>query len=139
VGVTGILKGTGKPEGWANKMMFYPDSLITDADLKAGLIGFEKTFPANYPVKNEQLTIARAWEMLTDMQHSLRLRIGISHKHPPIILDEWRGIFKRRLGMEEVDRNRLVTRKEVAIMIDELAQHPFYQRVDQKGNVVAVK
>jgi hypothetical protein len=27
-GVTGILKGTGKPEGWANKMFFYPDSLV---------------------------------------------------------------------------------------------------------------
>ncbi len=26
VGVTGILKGTGKAEGWANKMYFYPDS-----------------------------------------------------------------------------------------------------------------
>lgn len=28
-GVTGILKGTGKAEGWANKMFFYPDSLLS--------------------------------------------------------------------------------------------------------------
>nr|MBP6478431.1 FAD-dependent oxidoreductase [Chitinophagaceae bacterium]MBP7315537.1 FAD-dependent oxidoreductase [Chitinophagaceae bacterium] len=29
VGVTGILKGTGKAEGWGNKMCFFPDSLVT--------------------------------------------------------------------------------------------------------------
>ncbi|MBN8675308.1 MAG: FAD-dependent oxidoreductase [Chitinophagales bacterium] len=29
VGVSGLLKGTGKAEGWANKMFFFPDSLVS--------------------------------------------------------------------------------------------------------------
>lgn len=33
IGATGILRGTGKKEGWANKMYFYPDSLCNGEDL----------------------------------------------------------------------------------------------------------
>lgn len=32
-GLCGILKGTGKPLGWSNKMYFYPDSLVTGDEL----------------------------------------------------------------------------------------------------------
>jgi hypothetical protein len=37
IGLTGILQGTGKPEGWANKTFFYPDSLLTLKELNAGI------------------------------------------------------------------------------------------------------
>ncbi|OLY93207.1 FAD dependent oxidoreductase [Cnuella takakiae] len=37
VGVRGLLKGEGKPEAWANKMLFHPDSLTRSAELLAGL------------------------------------------------------------------------------------------------------
>ena len=133
VGLTGILKGVGKPEGWANKMFFYPDSTVTDADLKKGLIGFEKTFPKNYPVDNKKLSIAEAWKMITEMQHFLRIRLGIPHKYPSVAANEWRHAFKTRLKEENVDGNRLVTRKELAVMIDDLAQNPFFQKVDFTG------
>lgn len=33
VGLTGIMKGTGKPQGWENKTYFYPDSTMTLSDL----------------------------------------------------------------------------------------------------------
>ncbi|MBV9988036.1 MAG: FAD-dependent oxidoreductase [Chitinophagaceae bacterium] len=37
IGVTGIIEGVGKAEGWANKMYFYPDSLLRVSDfLRAG-------------------------------------------------------------------------------------------------------
>lgn len=48
-GVTGILKGIGKSEGWANKTYFYPDSTITIGDLEKGLSVFNKyTFPVSH-------------------------------------------------------------------------------------------
>lgn len=41
VGVTGILKGVGKTEGWANKMYFYPDSTISLNELIENLSSFQ--------------------------------------------------------------------------------------------------
>lgn len=32
IGLTGTIEGRGKPEGWANKTFFYPDSLLTMKD-----------------------------------------------------------------------------------------------------------
>ena len=29
IGLTGILRGTGKPQGWANKTFFYPDGSVS--------------------------------------------------------------------------------------------------------------
>jgi hypothetical protein len=133
VGVTGILKGVGKPEGWSNKMFFYPDSTITDTELKRSLIEFEKTFPSAYSIKNKKLTISEAWSMITDMQHYLRVRLRIPHKYPTITFDEWRQTFKNRFNEEGIDRNKLVTRKELAVMIDDLAQNSFYQQIDIRG------
>ena len=133
VGVTGILKGVGKSEGWANKMFFYPDSIVTDAELKKGLLGFENAFPKNYPVVNKRLSISEAWKMITDMQHYLRIRLGIPHKYPSVIANEWKHAFKIRLKEDNVDGNRLVTKKELAVMIDDLAENPFFQKVDFTG------
>jgi FAD dependent oxidoreductase len=48
VGVTGILKGVGKAEGWANKMFFYPDSLVTLSELTNGLRNYSRLIFPNY-------------------------------------------------------------------------------------------
>jgi FAD dependent oxidoreductase len=37
VGLTGIMKGTGKPQGWENKTFFYPDSTMILSELIKGL------------------------------------------------------------------------------------------------------
>jgi len=132
-GATGILTGVGKSEGWANKTFFYPDSTITDSDLKKGLIEFEKTFPKNYPVVNKKLSVAEAWKMITAMQHFLRVRLGIPHKYPSVVANEWKHTFITRLKEENVDGNRFVTKKELAVMIDDLAQNPFIQNVNFTG------
>jgi hypothetical protein len=139
VGVTGILKGVGKAEGWANKMFFYPDSTITGIELTKGLAAFEKTFPQNYKADNKKLSVSEAWEMITDMQHYLRLRLGIPHKYPSIVAEEWRKTFKSHFNETNVDRDRLVTRKELAVMIADLAQNPFDQQVGLAGNVSVSK
>jgi len=36
-GITGIIKGTGKSEGWSNKTFFYPDSIMRADELIANL------------------------------------------------------------------------------------------------------
>lgn len=42
VGLTGIMKGTGKPQGWENKTFFHPDSTMTLSDL---INGFKEVRP----------------------------------------------------------------------------------------------
>lgn len=133
VGVTGILKGVGVPEGWANKTFFYPDSMITDQELAIGLYEFENKFPKQKYLSEKQLTISAAWGMLVEMQHHYRLRLRIPHKYPSVVAAEWKLVFKEKLGLENVDGERLVTRKELAVMVDALAQNPFEREVDLGG------
>jgi hypothetical protein len=40
IGATGILRGVGKKEGWANKTFFYPDSICNGHDLTEGVKSF---------------------------------------------------------------------------------------------------
>lgn len=139
IGATGILKGSGKAEGWANKTFFYPDSTITDIELAKGLVEFEKKFPsANYNT-GKKLSISEAWDMITDMQHYLRLRLGIPHKFPSVVAQEWKHSFKFVLKEENVDGSRLVTRKELAVLINDLAQNAFYQNVSIEGKIIKTR
>jgi len=132
-GVTGIIKGTGKPEGWANKMYFYPDSLITDSELKRGLQDFEKSFPENFPVENRNLSISKAWDMLTHLQHHLRTPPGIPDKRTSTALNEWKEIFKQAFKQENVNGKRPITRKELAVLISALNQGPFDEPINLNG------
>jgi hypothetical protein len=136
VGATGILRGTGKPEGWANKMFFYPDSTITDIELGKGLFDFEKQFPVAKYKENKKLSIAQAWDMIVEMQHYLRLRIGIPHKYPSVVANEWRHPFKLVFKQENVDGSRLVIRKELAVMLNDLAQNAFEQAINMEGKLI---
>jgi hypothetical protein len=139
VGATGILKGTGKAEGWANKTFFYPDSSITDIELAKGLFEFERQFPVAPYKTGKKLSITEAWEMITEMQHYLRIRLGIPHKYPSVVGQEWKQSFKLILKQENVDGSRLVTRKELAVMIDDLAQNAFYQNVSMEGKIMRTR
>jgi hypothetical protein len=136
IGVTGILKGTGKAEGWANKMFFYPDSTITDVELAKGLFDFEKRFPVRNYKQNKKICIDQAWDMIVEMQHYLRLRLGIPHKYPSVVSREWKQTFKTSFGEGKADGNRLVTRKELAVMLNDMAQNPFGINVNINGILI---
>lgn len=133
VGVTGILKGYGKAEGWGNKMFFYPDSNITRRELAISLNKFEKRFPYSKYLTDERLTIEAAWNMITEMQHFLRMKRGIPHKYPSVVSNEWRGILQTDPAKIHETEERQVTRRELALLINGLAQNPFLQPVNIKG------
>lgn len=134
-GVTGILKGTGKAEGWGNKQFFYPDSSITEKELADGLTAFEQNFPGKNYQGGQWLTIDRAWNMITEMQHHLHLRLGIPHKFPSVFDAEWKYLLKPVSGTGNRTGNQLITRRELAQLLDGLAQQPFEQPVDFNGKI----
>jgi len=134
VGATGILRGTGKPEGWANKTFFYPDSTITEKELAKGLFDFERNFPVKKYQGEKPLTVEKAWNMIVDMQHHLRLKKGIPHPWPPIIAFEYKSAAKEFLH-KTIDGKKLITRRELAVLIDHLAQSPFDEKIDWEGDL----
>ncbi len=71
--------------------------------------------------------------MLIEMLHLFRLRSNIPHKYPSVVKDEWRQIFRINMHEENADGNRLVTRKELAVMINNLAEPPFSRYVRING------
>lgn len=136
IGATGILKGVGKPEGWANKTFFYPDSTITEIELANGLFEFENKFPYQKYQSNNKISVSKAWDMIVEMQHHLRNRLGIGHKYPSIVPNEWKSVYKEVMGIDQVDAGKLITRKELAVLLNSLSQNPFEQKIDAKGRLI---
>jgi hypothetical protein len=115
VGLTGILKGTGKAEGWANKMFFYPDSLASGAEFSSGMIKFGRYFRSYHRLSMpfRELSVFNCVNLLK------RLR-------PFIKTDEFRNINKAEelenmwvsWGLKNFDPNRAITRRELSIMLN---------------------
>lgn len=133
IGATGILKGTGKPEGWANKTFFYPDSSITEKEFANGLQEMESGFPtASYNV-NKPLTIGRAWQMIDHYHHLVRVKKKIPHKYPTIVHAEWRQILKEAGDSKPYKDNDQVTRRQLAVLLNALAENPFDEYINIYG------
>jgi len=116
-GVSGILKGTGKPEGWANKMLFYPDSLLRRSDF----------FPDEN--KNGIIDFDELGRILLTMYVE-----NSSGKAPPEdeFLQRYRSFIEARYQVN-YDPAASPRRRQAAVIIDHLLD-PFGIRVDLYGN-----
>jgi hypothetical protein len=68
VGATGILKGTCKPEGWANKTYFYPDSTITVNEFENGMNELQLPIEINKKSKSAPLTYSDIKKVYTYLE-----------------------------------------------------------------------
>jgi hypothetical protein len=127
VGVTGILQGTGKPEGWANKMLFYPDSTLPVEDFKKSLLSFDATLslPGHYTSSTtEWLYLAAVIGQVNHEEHSTdaftaqAARLFQSMQLPPLV------------------GNRVLTKKEIAVLLDHFCLPWILKEVDWNGNVL---
>jgi FAD dependent oxidoreductase len=130
---TGILQGHGKAQGWANKMLFFPDSLITMQTLAKGLHQFEKRFPLVKYNSSKWLTVKQAWQMIEEMHHLYRQRLKIPHKYLSAVANEYVPLLNKA-GLTQNNGNSAITRKEVAVLLNGLAQNPFNKPVSIKGD-----
>lgn len=124
VGVRGVLKGEEKPEAWANKMLFHPDSLTRNVELLAGL----RQLPA---LKNSSALNAldAGQEFVTAAQLSAFVQNFAKQagmfplvKPQPKLFDQF---YLQTFGKPLLD-DALVTRREVAVIMDaylELLSH----------------
>lgn len=110
IGATGILRGTGKPEGWANKTFFFPDSTVLVSELEKDLTVFYGPFASELSMKNRPVT-------LPDL-----------------------AVLVKRLGGKTVPEpdpamkapTRPLNRKQIAVLLDQYLD-PFRIPVDWKG------
>ena len=115
VGATGILKGTGKPDGWANKTYFYPDSLITVNEFEKGIADFYTPAKAIIRKKDSLLSIKKA-------VHLLYLHQLVKRHLYRFVPDPYRffdGMFwNNQLHLQQFDLERPIKRFELAVLLD---------------------
>lgn len=115
VGATGILKGVGKAEGWANKMFFYPDSLASGAEFSSGMIRFGRYFKSYHRLSrpsgeislNNCLTFFKRLKPFVKSKTLLAIQSAEDFKNHWII---W--------GLKDFDPDRALTRREISVVLD---------------------
>jgi FAD dependent oxidoreductase len=135
VGATGILKGTGKAEGWANKTFFYPDSTISYDEFVNGINSFMPCLPVTDTIIGRPVQVKEAWDMLVTLLHAIRVRKNIAHKWPPIILNEQTGVWKEFIPEPYPGNDAPIKRKHIAMLMSQLATDPFILELDFKGKL----
>ncbi|WP_297337057.1 FAD-dependent oxidoreductase [Algoriphagus sp.] len=121
IGATGILKGAGVPYLWANQTWFYPENKVTEFELVEGLRPIYPSLADYWGASGDYLTGERFKQLLelTGRKTSL-LEIA----------EAW----KRRGLPGSFTTDRLLTRKEVAVILDELLD-PFSKELNWEGRI----
>lgn len=115
VGATGILKGVGKAEGWANKMFFYPDSLADGTEFSTGMIKFGRYFRSNHRLS----MLPKEFNLNNCLTFFKRLRPFV--KSPTLLSIQKAEDFKDHWfvwGLKDFDPGRAITRRELCVILD---------------------
>ena len=122
IGATGILKGEGQNVGWRNFTFFHPDSVVTDEAIK----GITDIFSESLNLSDGILTL----EISTDIINKL---INANSRPAKELVKERIQKTLNHYGWETVSDNQYLTRKQFAVLVDEIA-NPFDIPVDLRGN-----
>ena len=134
-GAIGLIRGYGKSNGWQNKMFFYPDSLVIYDELARNINQFIPCLPVYDTVIRRPVTIKEGWEMITQLLHTMKIKRNIPDKWPSVIANEQRGVWKRFISTEYPGDDGPVSRRQLAILINHLANNPFEMEIGWDGKV----
>ena len=115
VGLTGILKGEGKTEGWANKMFFYPDSLANGAEFSSGMIKFGRYFRSYHRLTRpvSEISLKSCLSFFKRLRPFVKTKTLLSVHKPEDLNEEW-----YQWGLYNFDPERAITRRELCIVLD---------------------
>jgi len=122
IGVTGILKGTGKNVGWANQTWFR----MNDTLLWSELSGLKDVYPINIPDTNIPIKLNDLLMLINEIEKMEKIPLK---KELTIRAKEIYSTF----GFPEFDLHSQLTRLQAAVLIDQIL-NPFEKEVDIKGN-----
>lgn len=128
IGATGILKGTGQPNAWANRTWFYPDSTIEAARFIQDL---NSIMPVSFHATNKLLTVKDLFSILQKKYTSTQQNKQLTKEN-----------FKKSwldAGLSVFDVKRHIKRVEAAVMIDRWLE-PFEKLpIDIHGKIIQTK
>jgi hypothetical protein len=126
VGITGILRGLPKTEGWENKTYFKPDSTVNFNDFILFLLD-------GFPQFRNPLAEIRVHDGLMSQEDLMRVIIAVSEAR-----DLERNYSAQWLALtgNPYKAGQPVTRREVAVMTDKLVNPFRLQQVDMNGEPV---
>jgi len=131
IGATGLLKGTGEPYKWANRTWFYPDSILVDTALAAGLARYGIAWTG--PGSGKPVSLEEAKAALVKAAASLPIEVSWRGKPEQFAAAIGEASEKNQLNLPQ--DNMPLTRRQWAVLLDELLQ-PFQQiPVSFKGEV----
>jgi hypothetical protein len=128
IGATGILKGEGKSEGWANKTYFYPDSTILIYELKKGIAKI-KAYPYQFR-KDDRLVFYKDLVMLINKCYKYFKKC--CNDLPKNISEDG---FEDQEFVQKINKTLPLKRKEVALILNYYIDFFKYISVDFKGNL----
>ena len=134
-GATGILKGTGKIEGWANKTYFYPDSTVAYYQFVDAINDFLPCLPVTDTIIGRPVQVKEAWDMLGTLLHAIRVKKNIPHKWPSIIANEQVAVWKDFILEPYPGNDAQIKRRHIAMLMSHLAIDPFILKVDFAGKL----
>jgi len=133
-GATGILKGFGKPEGWENKTLFYPDSTISIHEFEEGVKRFDSTYIISNPNDTSLLTIEKAMQIIVSNGELLHMKVLESRAgfHAGYFFDE--PFWKNDLGLNDFNLQRNIRRYELAVLLNYYTNTFSRKHVDFNGH-----
>lgn len=115
VGVTGILKGVGKSEGWANKMFFYPDSLVDGTKFYFAIKSFNLHygFRGRMPKWDRPMNIEECYNYLKKARPYFKTDFFRQVVNVSGLEKNW-----SEWGLEKFDPKRSILKRELCVMLD---------------------
>jgi hypothetical protein len=130
IGATGILRGKGIPNKWANQTWFYPNDYVNINELKKD----SKEMLASIDFQRQYLSIADARELIyKTLLVKKRKVLGDEELKSFELFNKTFNQIWDREGLKKFDVNRNITRLEFAVMLDKTVD-PFGSfEVDHNG------
>ena len=132
IGATGILKGEGKNIGWKNHTYIYPDSVLTSAALKTGLIGWVAINKLSFKKENVSYK-----ELLTTIK-LIKTESSNTEKTSLKKLQKKGNSVLKSKNLNSVKSEDSLTRKQASVLLDALL-NPFEMRnVNHFGELLPI-
>lgn len=124
IAATGILRGVGKPSGWANQTLFYPDSLVETSLLIKDLESFGIVY--KHP-GSRFITLENTFDLIEAFkQHFNKTKMPTPIKS---IEENW-----QTWGFGKWEKSDLLTKLQFAVLLNEYVDPFNIMEVDHQGN-----
>ena len=129
IGATGILQGHGRPFQWANQTWFHPDTFVVVDELIENLQSFDSGL--SFSTAGEKLGIREAVKLIFTWHQEIPQKAsGLSEADFfALIKNNWETDYK----LKDFNPDRLITKKEFAVLLDEVINPFDLKEVDFTG------